>query len=355
MSIREDFEKRERAFMSPFACPSSQSRGRQTAEKPCAVRTAFQLDRDRIVYSNAFRRLKHKTQVFLAPMVDDYRTRLTHTLEVAQIARAIARALYLNEDLTEAIALGHDLGHTPFGHSGETALKEIYAPDFSHSEQSIRVVEVLENGGLGLNLTYEVRDGILKHSKGYGKVLPDEPEELACTYEGRVVRIADFMAYLNHDLDDAIRSGVIHLSQVPESCTRLLGATHSERAATMVKDLIYSSKAEDGMLRLKPSEAIHAAMLELRQFMYEKVYRSPRVHGDFEKSKKILSELYDHFLKNDDLLRQGMADLQMAVDPGDGQSPQRRVCDFIASMTDRYAMNLYANLFFPSPFTQKVN
>jgi dGTPase len=355
MSIREDFEKRERAFMSPFACPSSQSRGRQTAEKPCAVRTAFQLDRDRIVYSNAFRRLKHKTQVFLAPMVDDYRTRLTHTLEVAQIARSIARALYLNEDLTEAIALGHDLGHTPFGHSGETALKEIYAPDFSHSEQSIRVVEVLENGGIGLNLTYEVRDGILKHSKGYGKVLPEEPEELACTYEGRVVRIADFMAYLNHDLEDAIRSGVIHLSQVPESCTRLLGATHSERAATMIKDLIYSSRAEDGMLRLQPSAPVHAAMLELRQFMYEKVYRSPQVHGDFEKSKKILSELYDHFLKNDDLLRQGMADLQMAVGQNDGQSPQRRVCDFIASMTDRYAMNLYANLFFPSPFTQKVN
>ena len=355
ISIREEFEKRERSFMSPFACPSSQSRGRAATEKPCEVRTAFQIDCDRIVYSNAFRRLKHKTQVFLAPMIDDYRTRMTHTLEVAQIARAISRALYLNEDLTEAIALGHDLGHTPFGHSGETVLKEIYSPDFSHSEQSIRVVELLENGGLGLNLTHEVRDGILKHSKGYGRVLPDDPEELACTYEGRVVRIADFMAYLNHDLDDAVRSGVIRPEQVPEVCTRRLGETHSERAATMIKDLISSSKPEDGGLRLMLSADVHAAMLELRQFMYENVYRSPRVQQDFEKSKKILSELYVFFLENETLLHQGLADLQMGGCSRNGQPRERLVCDFIASMTDRYAMNLYANLFFPSPFTQKVN
>jgi dGTPase len=325
------------------------------AEKPCAVRTAFQLDRDRIVYCNAFRRLKHKTQVFLAPMIDDYRTRLTHTLEVAQIARAIARALYLNEDLTEAIALGHDLGHTPFGHSGETVLQEIYSPDFTHSEQSIRVVDVLENGGRGLNLTHEVRDGILKHSKGYGKVLPEDPEELACTYEGRVVRIADFMAYLNHDLDDAVRSGVIGEEQVPESCSRLLGKTHSERAATMIKDLISSSRAEDGVFLLRPGDDVRDAMLELRQFMFENVYRSARVQQDFEKSKKILSELYAHFLTNEDLLRHGLADLQMGGDNYRGETRERLACDFIASMTDRYAMNLYANLFFPSPFTQKVN
>jgi dGTPase len=355
LSIREEFEKRERSFMSPFACPSSQSRGRAVAEKPCAVRTAFQLDRDRIVYCNAFRRLKHKTQVFLAPMIDDYRTRLTHTLEVAQIARAIARALYLNEDLTEAIALGHDLGHTPFGHSGETVLQEIYSPDFTHSEQSIRVVDVLENGGRGLNLTHEVRDGILKHSKGYGKVLPEDPEELACTYEGRVVRIADFMAYLNHDLDDAVRSGVIGEDQVPESCSRLLGKTHSERAATMIKDLISSSRAEDGVFLLRPGDDVRDAMLELRQFMFENVYRSARVQQDFEKSKKILSELYAHFLTNEDLLRHGLADLQMGGDNHRGETRERLACDFIASMTDRYAMNLYANLFFPSPFTQKVN
>jgi dGTPase len=355
LSIREEFEKRERSFMSPFACPSSQSRGRSVPEKPCAVRTAFQLDRDRIVYCNAFRRLKHKTQVFLAPMIDDYRTRLTHTLEVAQIARAIARALYLNEDLTEAIALGHDLGHTPFGHSGETVLKEIYSPDFTHSEQSIRVVEVLENGGQGLNLTHEVRDGILKHSKGYGKVLPEDPEELACTYEGRVVRIADFMAYLNHDLDDAVRSGVVRENQVPESCSRLLGKMHSERATTMIKDIISSSRAEDGVFRLSPSDDVRAAMLDLRQFMIENVYRSHRVQQDFEKSKKILTELYAYFLKNEDMLRQGLADLQIGGGNHAGAPRERLVCDFIASMTDRYAMNLYANLFFPSPFTQKVN
>lgn len=355
LSIREEFEKRERAFMSPFACPSSRSMGRKVAEKPCAVRTAFQLDRDRIVYCNAFRRLKHKTQVFLAPMIDDYRTRLTHTLEVAQMARAIARALYLNEDLTEAIALGHDLGHTPFGHSGETVLKEIYSAEFTHSEQSIRVVEVLENGGLGLNLTHEVLDGILKHSKGHGKVLPDAPEELAGTNEGRVVRIADFMAYLNHDLDDAVRSGVIREEQVPGSCRRLLGETHSARAATMIKDVISSSAAEEGVFRLRPSGEVSAAMLELRHFMYENVYRSPRVQQDFEKSKKILSELYAHFLADETMLLNGLADLQMGAAGRDGEPRERRVCDFIASMTDRYAMNLYANLFFPSPFTQKVN
>lgn len=355
MSIREKFEKREESFMSPFGCPSSKSKGRAITERPCAVRTDFQLDRDRIVYSNAFRRLKHKTQVFLAPLVDDYRTRMTHTLEVAQISRAIARALYLNEDLTEAISLGHDLGHTPFGHSGETVLKEIYSPDFSHAEQSIRVVEVLENSGRGLNLTFEVVDGILKHSKGYGKILPENPDELAATYEGRVVRIADFMAYLNHDLDDAIRSGIIRQEQVPESCTRLLGATHSERAAAMIKDLISTSHVADGALRLMLSPDVHAAMLELRQFMYDHVYRSARVHQDFEKSKKILTELFSFFLENEAMLRQGLADLQMQGCMANGQPRERLVCDFIASMTDRYAMNLYTRLFFPSPFQEKVN
>ena len=355
ISIREQFEKREDAFMSPFACPSSKSGGRALAEAPCAVRTAFQVDRDRIVYSNAFRRLKHKTQVFLAPLVDDYRTRLTHTLEVAQIARAIARALYLNEDLTEAIALGHDLGHTPFGHSGETVLKEIYSAGFSHAEQSIRVVEVLENSGHGLNLTREVIDGILKHSKGCGKILPEEPEELAATFEGRVVRIADFMAYLNHDLDDAIRSGIVTAGQVPASCTRRLGACHSERATTMIRDLISASRPEDGTLRLALSAEVHAAMLELRQFMYEKVYRSEQVHRDFEKSKKILSELFAFFMDNDALLRRGLCDLQMEACTADGQPRERLVCDFIASMTDRYAMNLYTRLFFPSPFQEKIN
>jgi dGTPase len=349
MSIREEFEKRERNFMSPFGCLSSESRGREFAEKPCPVRTAFQLDRDRIVYSNAFRRLKHKTQVFLAPMGDDYRTRLTHTLEVAQIARAIARALFLNEDLAEAIAIGHDLGHTPFGHSGETALKEIYSPDFSHNDQSLRVVEFLENNGQGLNLTFEVRDGIAKHSKGFGHIIPDDPAETACTYEGRIVRIADIMAYLNHDLEDAIRSQVIRASQVPESCSQILGKTHSQRATTMIRDLISASEVRDGQLYLQLSDDVHAAMIQLRRFLYENVYRSPKVHKDFEKAKKILSELYSYFLDNTSDLEKKMTELQIDQSHHNGLQKERVVCDFIASMTDRYAMNLYKKIYFPSP------
>ena len=296
MSIREEFEKREKNFMSPFGCLSSATRGRDMAERSCPVRTAFQLDRDRIVYSNGFRRLKHKTQVFLSPLGDDYRTRLTHTLEVAQMARAMTRALFLNEDLAEAIALGHDLGHTPFGHSGETALKEIYSADFSHNEQSLRVVEILENNGKGLNLTYEVRDGISKHSKGFGKIIPEDPAEMACTYEGRIVRIADIIAYLNHDLDDAIRSKVIGATQVPQICIKILGRSHSERATVMIRDLISASEVREGELRLQMTDDVYAAMMELRQFLYENVYRSARVHKDFEKAKKILSELYSYFL-----------------------------------------------------------
>jgi len=349
MSIRAEFEKRERNFMSPFGCLSAESRGRDIEEKPCPVRTSFQLDRDRIVYSNAFRRLKHKTQVFLAPLGDDYRTRLTHTLEVAQIARAIARALFLNEDLAEAIALGHDLGHTPFGHSGEIALREIYSPDFSHNEQSLRVVEVLENKGKGLNLTFEVRDGILKHSKGFGKIIPEDPAEKACTYEGIIVRIADIMAYLNHDLEDAIRSRVVDAAQVPESCSAILGHTHSQRATTMIRDVISASAVLDGKLCLQMSDEVHAAMMGLRKFLYENVYRSPNVHKDFEKSKKILSELYHYFLDNAPILERNLSELQMNSGNHDDQPKELVVCDFIASMTDRYAMNLYKKIFFPSP------
>jgi dGTPase len=349
MSIREEYERREKKFMSPFGCLSSNSQGRAVAEKPCPVRTAFQVDRDRIVYSHSFRRLKHKTQVFLAPLGDDYRTRLTHTLEVAQMGRAMARALFLNEDLVEAIALGHDLGHTPFGHSGETVLKEIYSADFSHNEQSLRVVEVLENNGSGLNLTVEVRDGILKHSKGYGKILPDDPAELACTYEGRIVRIADIMAYLNHDLEDAVRSGVIRSDQVPEFCTLVLGRTHSDRAATMIRALITSSETTADELQLKISDEVYSAMAALRQFLYDNVYRSPRVHQDFEKAKKMLSELYTYFLENEEPLYQQLRKMQMLGSNHNRQPRERTVCDLIASMTDRYAINLYQKIFFPSP------
>jgi len=350
MSIREEFEEREKNFMSPLGCLSSETQGRKRPEPPCLIRTAFEVDRDRIVYSSAFRRLKYKTQVFLSPLGDHYRTRLTHTLEVAQIARAVARAMRLNEDLAEAIALGHDLGHTPFGHGGETALKEIFSQKFAHSEQSLRVVEALENKGDGLNLTHEVRDGILRHSKGFGKIFPDNPDAEPCTAEGKIVRLADIMAYLNHDLDDAIRSGVISEEQVPESCSGVIGRTHSQRATTMIRDLIFSSRVHDGKLCLEMSGEMCSAMATLRKFLYENVYRSPRVHAEFMKAKKILSELYHFFLENEDRLQKEIINMEMegCCNP-DTQSRERIVCDLIASMTDRYALDLYTTIFFPSP------
>ncbi|UCD33379.1 MAG: deoxyguanosinetriphosphate triphosphohydrolase, partial [Desulfobacterales bacterium] len=280
---------------------------------------------------------------------DQYRTRLTHTLEVAEIARTIARAMRLNEDLVEAIALAHDLGHTPFGHGGETILQEIYSPDFSHKGQSLRVVDVLENNGQGLNLTHEVRDGIAKHSKGYGKIIPDDPNERASTIEGNVVRIADIMAYLNHDLDDAIRSGVIISKQVPRSCMNILGSTHSERATTMIKDLVYSTHVKDGELILQMSDDIYDTMTELRHFLYDNVYRSPKVHNEFEKAQKILSELYAYFLHNDNVLQEKLKEIGMSKCNHHKQSKERIVCDFISSMTDRYALTLYEKIFFPSP------
>jgi dGTPase len=349
MNIREQFEKREKNFMSPFGCQSAQTRGRERTEVPCPIRTAFQVDRDRIVYSNAFRRLKHKTQVFLNPLGDEYRTRLTHTLEVSQIARTIARAMFLNEDLAEAIALGHDLGHTPFGHGGETVLQEIHSPSFSHPKQSLRVVDVIENNGRGLNLTHEVRDGILKHSKGYGKILPDDPNELACTIEGRIVRISDIMAYLNHDLDDAIRSGVIRENEVPAACTQIIGRTHQERATTMIRDLVFSSRAENGELHLAMSDEVFSAMTKLRAFLYKNVYRSVRVHREFVKAKKILSELYDYLLNNETALEAELSRMGISGCLKNGQPIEQVVCDFIASITDRYALGLYEKIFFPSP------
>ncbi len=349
MSIREDFEKREESFIPIYGCRSSASKGRVLKEDSCDIRTAFQVDKDRIVYSNGFRRLKYKTQVFLSPLGDQYRTRLTHTLEVAQIARTIARALCLNEDLTEAIALGHDLGHTPFGHSGESILQEIYSQDFSHNRQSLRVVDTLEKKGKGLNLTHEVRDGILKHSKGFGKIISDDPEERADTVEGQVVRVADIMAYLNHDLDDAIRSGVITKEMVPDICTKLIGRTHSERATSMIRDLIYSSQVGEDSLVLKMSDDLYSAMVMLREFLYENVYRSHRVHKDFEKARKILTELYGYFLTNENEFHEELVKMELYNTTQNNRSRERQVCDFIASMTDRYAMNLYASIFFPSP------
>ena len=349
MRIREDFEKREKGFLSPFGCASAESRGRRRPEKPSLIRTEFQRDRDRIMYSNAFRRLKYKTQVFLSPLGDQYRTRLTHTLEVAQIARTITRAMRLNEDLAEAIALGHDLGHTPFGHSGETALREIYSETFAHNEQSLRIVDRLEKNGHGLNLTREVRDGILKHSKGFGTILPEDPSEKAITLEGQVVRVADIMAYLNHDLEDAIRSGVISDRQVPDRCIRVLGTSHSQRATSMVHDLVFNSRESNGSLELQLSDEVHDAVMDLRAFLYDNVYRSDHVHNEFVKAKKILSELYGHFIKNEADLKKELAAMNLPALGDNGDSKARVVCDFVASMTDRYALERYEKLFFPFP------
>ncbi len=348
-TLREEFEKREANFISPYGCLSAESRGRSRPEAPCSIRTAFQVDKDRILFSNAFRRLKHKTQVFLNPLGDEYRTRLTHTLEVAQIARTIARAMFLNEDLAEAIALGHDLGHTPFGHGGETVLKEIFSTGFSHQAQSLRVVQLLERFGEGLNLTYEVRDGILRHSKGYGKIIPDNPKEVPVTIEGRVVRVADIMAYLNHDLDDAVRSGVIGKSDTPQQCVTVLGRTHDERVTTMMTDLIAHSQPQGEEMVLNMSDRVFGAMTELREFLYENVYRSAKVHKEFVKAKKIMSELYAHLLEDQKLLADELKKMRLPALNSNGSSKDRRVCDLLACMTDRYALSLYARLFFPSP------
>lgn len=307
----------------------------------CPIRSAFQCDRDSIVYSKAFRRLKHKTQVFLSPTGDHCRTRLTHTLEVSEIARTIARALSLNEDLVEAIALGHDLGHTPFGHAGESVLNELMPGGFSHNRQSLRVVDVLENAGSGLNLTYEVRDGIFKHSKGYGEVLPDNQRDLPVTAEGCIVRYADIIAYLSHDLDDAIRSNVISEEDIPSSCQEVLGKEHSRRIVTMIQGVLSQTVPRQGKLVFGVDTGVGEAMQLLRRFLYENVYRSPQVHNEFVKASKLLGDLFRYLLANRDFLEKEIGSF------AESTSPERRVCDFIASMTDRYAQNIYQRIFWP--------
>ncbi|WP_022852991.1 deoxyguanosinetriphosphate triphosphohydrolase [Thermodesulfatator atlanticus] len=339
MTIRRELEEIEEKILSPWAAKSSQTRGRLRKEDECPLRTAFQRDRDRIIHSKSFRRLKHKTQVFLSPGGDHYRTRLTHTLEVAQIARTMAKALRLNEDLTEAIALGHDLGHTPFGHAGEAILNELHPEGFRHYEQSLRVVDFLEKNGQGLNLTWEVRDGILKHSKGKGPILPDDTSKLAKTLEGQLVRVADIIAYLNHDLDDALRGGVIKERDIPRDCLKILGEKHSERINTMVKELIYATlKASDGKLHL--SENIIYAMEMLRAFLFERVYEAPIVYNEFLKAKKLLKELYFYFLENE--IPWDKENIYQEETP-----LHQKVCDFIAGMTDRYALALFEKYFVP--------
>lgn len=349
LCIRKQFQIREQGFLSESGTLSVNAKRRHKEVNPCTIRTPFQLDRDRIVYSNAFRRLKHKTQVFLSPLGDHYRTRLTHTLEVAQISRNIARAMRLNEDLAEAIALGHDLGHTPFGHGGETALIQIYSSHFSHADQSLRVVDTLENRGEGLNLTREVRDGILKHSKGFGNIIPATPGETAVTLEGRIVRIADIIAYLNHDLDDALRGEVISSSDVPDICTKKLGKTHSQRASIMIEQLVYNSGMQQGEFVLDMGKDTLQAMTILRKFLYDKVYRSPVVHGEFVKAKLVIIGLYNYFLGDPDVMQRELEKMEMAPWDASKNPLERSACDVIASMTDRYALNLYSKIFFPKP------
>lgn len=342
-TIREELEEQEKRTLSPFAALSSMTKGRRIPEPECSLRPAFQHDRDRIIHSKSFRRLKDKTQVFLAPAGDHYRTRLTHTLEVSQIARTISKSLHLNEDLTEAISLGHDLGHTPFGHAGEDTLNEVVPGGFNHSDQSLRVVEVLEKEGEGLNLTFEVRDGIAKHSKGRGEILCEDPEGRALTLEGQVVRIADIIAYINHDIDDALRGGVISQGDIPADCLKCLGDTHSKRINTMVNAIIEKT-VQSGGSRLSISDAILSAILVLRDFLWDRVYENEAVHADFHKAGKILKELFQYFMAHPPCFLT-LVGRQTLYD-----SLERCVCDFLAGMTDRYAFNLYEKLFLPLPW-----
>ena len=343
MTIRERLEEQERKTLSPFAALSAETKGRLVAEEPCDIRTAFQRDRDRIIHAKSFRRLKHKTQVFLSPTGDHYRTRLTHTLEVAQIARTVAKALQLNEDLTEAVALGHDLGHTPFGHAGEAVLNQIFPGGFSHHEHSLRVVDVLEKNGRGLNLTAEVREGILRHSKGKEEIFPDDQASLADTVEAKVVRTCDIIAYVNHDIDDAIRGGVIVSEDIPKTCVEVLGASHAKRIDAMVKDLIFTT-LEGPSYALSMNQVTQEALNMLRGFLYERVYESRAVHDDFVRAKKIVLELYSRLLEDERLFEQQIGN----ETPGD--SKEQSVCDFIAGMTDRYALHLHEKLFAPKPW-----
>ncbi len=332
MTIREELERREEKDLSPLACRASESRGRQRPEEPCPVRTCFQRDTDRIVHSKAFRRLKHKTQVFLQPQGDHYRTRMTHTLEVVRVARTIARGLGLNEDLTEAAALGHDLGHTPFGHAGERLLNEIMPGGFRHYEQSLRVADRLENEGEGLNLTYEVRRGILCHSGS----------ERSETLEGRAVRIADKIAYLSADIDDALRGGVIYPLDIPAEVGQGLGVTHSQRINTLVTDIIEASRGKEDILQ---SPERKAAMALLREFMFDSVYFNPVAKGEEGKAQEMIRQLFTHYMSHLDELPQEFLDIR------ETEGRERAVCDYIAGMTDAHAVERYQELFIPKAWT----
>ena len=330
MNIREEQEKREHLIFSPYASFSDESRGRDRDEEPCPMRTIYQRDRDRIIHCKTFRRLKHKTQVFLAPEGDHYRTRLTHTLEVAQIARSIARALNLNEDLTEAIALGHDLGHTPFGHAGERTLNSLCPMGFAHYKQSIRVVEFLEKDGQGLNLTWEVRDGILNHRTS------GNPS----TLEGKAVRISDKIAYINHDIDDGIRAGILEESDIPSEYTDVLGNSTKERLNTMISDIIMNSIGKNDLVM---SEPVRKAMTELRKFMFESLYLNPTAKSEEAKADKLITELYRYYVANTDKLPDTYKRFITEFD----ERPEQVVCDYIAGMSDQYSISKFQEIFVP--------
>ncbi len=333
MLVRERYEAVERQILSPRAALSAESRGRERPEEPCAYRTAYQRDRDRILHCKAFRRLKHKTQVFLSPEGDHYRTRLTHTLEVSQIARTIARALQLNEDLTEAISLGHDMGHTPFGHAGERALDKMMEEGFRHYEQSVRVAERLENEGRGLNLTYEVRNGIQRHTCG----------EQADTLEGRIVRLADRVAYINHDIDDAVRAGVLCETDVPEDIRRVLGDRRTVRIDRLVTSIVENSGDD---IRMAPD--IEGPFNRLHDFLFSSLYRNPVAKSEESKVDGLVSRMFEYFVANPDRLPREYHSI--AEDEG----APRAACDYIAGMTDNYALEIYHTLFIPQGWAVKV-
>ena len=334
MTLREQTQQREERTLSERACLAGRSRGRQRPEEECQVRTCFQRDVDRIVYSKAFRRLKHKTQVFLQPEGDHYRTRMTHTLEVTRIARTIARALDLNEDLTEAIALGHDLGHTPFGHAGERALAAVMPGGFAHYQQSVRVVDRLEKNGEGLNLTWEVRNGILCHTKGAD----------AATLEGQVVRLADHIAYINHDIEDALRGGIIYPMDIPLEISNVLGFTHGRRIDVLVQDAIRASSGQDS---IRQSPEVGEAMLALKDFMFASVYTNPLAKGEEGKAQKMLQAMFEYYCEKPDELPDDFQNIRME------EGVERAVCDYIAGMTDPYAVQKFEELFIPMGWTVK--
>ena len=330
-SIREQIEETEKKTLSPYAQLVVNTKGRERPQEKCEFRTEYQRDRDRILHSKSFRRLKHKTQVFIAPQGDHYRTRLTHTLEVSQIARTVSRSLRLNEDLTEAMSLGHDLGHTPFGHRGEDTLDKLCSGGFRHYEQSLRVVDVLEDGH-GLNLTYEVRDGIRNHT---GKNLPS-------TLEGKVLKFADKFAYINHDIDDAIRGGVLNEKDLPKDLIETLGARHSQRINTLISDTVKNSLGKNDVVM---SEEIGGAMMRLREFMFEVVYENPTKREEERKGSYIIEEMFNHFVKMPDALPE---EYKQFI----GEYPlDRVVCDYIAGMSDDYAVHMFSKIFVPKSWT----